>query len=65
MLDDLEGRRCAESLGISLLGTAGLVLLSKRRRLIPAAAPMLRQLVAKGMYLSEATLASLLRRAGE
>ena len=65
LLDDLEGRRCAESQGISLLGTAGLVLLSKRRRLIPAAAPVLRELVAKGMYLSEATLASLLRRAGE
>ena len=65
LLDDLEGRRCAESQGISLLGTAGLVLLSKRRRLIPAAAPVLRELVAKGMYLSEATVASLLRRAGE
>ena len=65
LLDDMEARRCAESLGISLLGTAGLVLLAKRRGSIPAALPVLRELIAGGMYLSELTVAELLRRAGE
>jgi predicted nucleic acid-binding protein len=65
LLDDLQARRCAESQGIPLLGTAGLVLLAKRRGLIPAAAPVLRELVAGGMYLSESLVAELLRRAGE
>jgi predicted nucleic acid-binding protein len=65
MLDDMEARRCAESQGILLLGTAGLVLLAKRRGIIPAALPVLRELVAGGMYLSEPTVAELLRRAGE
>jgi len=65
LLDDMEGRRCAESLGISLIGTAGLVLLAKRRGSIPAARPVLRELIAGGMYLSEPTVAELLRRAGE
>jgi len=65
LLDDMEARRCAESQAIPLLGTAGLVLLAKRRGFIPAASPVLRELVAGGMYLSEQTVAELLRRAGE
>jgi predicted nucleic acid-binding protein len=31
VIDDLEGRRCAESLGIPLRGTVGLVLRARRR----------------------------------
>jgi predicted nucleic acid-binding protein len=65
LLDDLEARRCAESMGILLLGTAGLVLLAKRRGAIVAALPVLRDLIAGGMYLSEPILVELLRRAGE
>ena len=65
LLDDMEARRCAESLDIPLLGTAGLVLLAKRRGVVALAAPLLRELIAAGMYLSERTLAELLRRAGE
>jgi predicted nucleic acid-binding protein len=65
LLDDREARRCAESLDIPLLGTAGLVLLAKRRGVVALAAPLLRELIAVGMYLSERTLAELLRRAGE
>jgi predicted nucleic acid-binding protein len=65
LLDDLQARRCAESLGVSVLGTAGLVLLAKRKGIIAAASPVLRELIAAGMYLAEPTLAGLLGRAGE
>ena len=65
LLDDLEARRCAESLGISVLGTAGLVLLAKRKGTVELAAPLLRELISAGMYFSERTLGELLRRAGE
>jgi len=65
LLDDMEARRCAESQGIPLLGTAGLVLLAKRRGFIAAALPVLRELVTGGMYLSEPIFTELLRRAGE
>jgi predicted nucleic acid-binding protein len=61
----MEARRCAESQGIPLLGTAGLVLLAKRRGFIAAALPVLRELVAGGMYLSEPIFTELLCRAGE
>jgi len=65
LLDDLEGRRCAESLGIPVLGTVGLVLLARRRGIVPLARPVLEQLIAVGMYLSERTLTAALRRVGE
>lgn len=65
VLDDMAGRRCAESLEIPVLGTAGLVLAAKKKDRISEARPLLRGLVAAGLYLSERTLAELLRRAGE
>jgi predicted nucleic acid-binding protein len=65
LIDDRPARRCAQSLGIPLLGTAGAVLLAKRRGVIPNARPALERLVAAGMYLSATTLAEVLRRAGE
>ena len=37
VIDDLEGRRCAESLGIPLRGTVGLVLRARRAGLIDSA----------------------------
>jgi predicted nucleic acid-binding protein len=49
LLNDMAARRCAESRGIPLLGTAGLGLRAKRH--IPAASPLLRELVEVGCTL--------------
>lgn len=65
LLDDLAARRCAKSLGIPLLGTAGLVLIAKQWGKIENAAPVLDDLVAAGMYLGEKTKRRLLKRVGE
>jgi predicted nucleic acid-binding protein len=65
VLDDRAARRCAQTLRIPLLGTAGAVLVAKRRGRIPLVRPALERLVACGMYLADATLSELLRRAGE
>lgn len=65
VLDDLEGRRCAQSLGIPVLGTVAVVLRAKRRGQIPSARTVLQDLVRVGMYLSPRTLDEVLRRAGE
>lgn len=56
IIDDLAGRRCAEALGIPIRGTLGLVLLAKQRGSIVAARPILEQLRATGMYLSNRVL---------
>lgn len=54
VIDDLAGRRCAQALGIPVRGTLGIVLLGKRRGLIEQARPVVDELRAMGMHLSDA-----------
>jgi predicted nucleic acid-binding protein len=65
VLDDLEGRRCAEALGIRLRGTLGLVLRARRQNVIPQARPVLETLRAAGMYLSSKIIDTALAEIGE
>lgn len=51
-IDERRGRRLAASLGVPQTGTVGILLLAKKRGLIPALTPLLDQLGAKGVYLS-------------
>jgi predicted nucleic acid-binding protein len=64
-MDDLAARRCAEALGLSFMGTLGLVLKAKRKGLLPAARPALEKLLAAGMYLSPRILDRALAMVGE
>jgi predicted nucleic acid-binding protein len=65
VIDDLEGRRCAETLGIRLRGTLGLVLRARRQGLIAEARPVLETLRAAGMYLSNRIVDAALSEFGE
>jgi predicted nucleic acid-binding protein len=65
VIDDLQGRRCAESLGIPLRGTVGLVLRARRTGAIASVRHALDRLRAGGMYLSDRVVAEVLREAGE
>jgi predicted nucleic acid-binding protein len=65
IVDDLAARRCAEVLGIPLLGTLGLVLRAKRTGLLPAARPVIEKLLSAGMYLSPKILDRALALVGE
>lgn len=65
IIDDLAGRKCAASLGIAVRGTLGLVLVAKRRGVIPTARPVLEDLLAAGLYLSRRVLDEALERVGE
>ncbi len=65
VIDDLSARHCATTLGIPLRGTLGLVLIAKRRGLIPFARPVMEKLIAHGMYLSQTVLEQALSRVGE
>ena len=60
VLDDAEARRCARSLGITVVGTLGLVLRAARTKRIPAAAPVVRALRDAGLYLTDAVVARAL-----
>jgi len=65
ILDDRAARRCAQALGIPLIGTLGLVLRAKRQGQIAAARPILRKLREVGMYLSDRIVEQALRLVGE
>ena len=65
ILDDLAARRCANLLSIKIHGTLGLVLLGKRRKIIPEVKPVLEQLRKSGMYLSDKVISGALKMVGE
>jgi len=65
VLDDLAARRCAQSLQVPVRGTLGLVLTAKRRRVIAQARPVIEQLRAAGMYLSDSVMNHALKTVGE
>lgn len=56
VIDDLAGRKCAASLGISVIGTLGIVLRARRQGIIPAARPVVEDLLRGGMFLSRSLL---------
>ncbi len=65
VLDDGLARQVAETLGLPLTGTLGLLLDAKRKGLVPAVAPLLDQLQALRFRVSAPTRAAILRLAGE
>jgi predicted nucleic acid-binding protein len=65
VLDDLQARRCALAHGIQMTGTLGLVLLAKKRGIIPEVREALHLITAAGLYISPGILEEILVRAGE
>ena len=65
VIDDLQGRRCAEALGIPLRGTLGLVLRAKRIGRVDRARPIVDRLRGAGMYLSKSVADLALAEVGE
>lgn len=65
IIDDLQGRRCAEAFGIPLRGTVGLILRARRAALIPSARNALDRVRQAGLYLSDRICAEVLREVGE
>jgi len=65
VLDDLAGRRCAQALGLPVVGTLGLILMAKRAGWISAVKPALDSIVAAGLFVSRHHLTAVLDQAGE
>jgi predicted nucleic acid-binding protein len=65
ILDDLDARRCAASLGVSTQGTLGPMLVAKQLGLIPEVRPLIDRLRHAGLYLSDKLAERVLRAAGE
>lgn len=65
VLDDLQARQCARALGYLFTGTAGVVLRSKVNGTIPAARPLLEELLRVGLYLPWERADAMLAEVGE
>jgi predicted nucleic acid-binding protein len=65
VLDDFEARQCARALSVPVTGTLGVLLRAKKSRLIPAARPLLEELLRRGLYLSRELLEQALGEVGE
>lgn len=65
IIDDGPGRYCAETLGLPLRGTLGLVMIAKNKGFIPAARPIVALLKQHGMYLSESVIDRAMSLIGE
>ncbi|HEX9943566.1 MAG TPA: DUF3368 domain-containing protein [Thermoanaerobaculia bacterium] len=62
VLDDGAARRCARALGVSFLGTLGVILRAQRAELISSAVPVLKALQAAGLRLDADTVRVALKR---
>ena len=65
ILDERAGRRLAQSLGLPIIGTLGVLLMGKRRGILPAMKPYLDRLIEFGFHISPALYERVLRDAGE
>lgn len=65
LLDDARARRVARLNDIAVVGSLGVLLIAKDRRLIAAVRPHLAQIEAAGIYISSELAAETLRLAGE
>lgn len=65
VLDDAAARRCARSLDIKSIGTVGLFILAKRRKLITEVMPCVQKLRDAGLWLSDDLIEIVRQQAGE
>ncbi|KOR32863.1 hypothetical protein TI05_04615 [Achromatium sp. WMS3] len=65
VLDDGAARACAQSLGISIIGTLGIILRAKKQGIILEARPLIEQLLAVGSRLDRNLVESVLQQIGE
>lgn len=65
VLDDRAARRCAVAHNVPVIGTLGGVLRSKKNRQIESARPLVKELIAAGMFLDDEFVDRVLASIGE
>lgn len=65
ILDDLQARKCANLLGVSLVGTLGLLVMAKRVGLIKAVRPEIEKLLGIGLRIDPVLLSNVYQKIGE
>jgi len=65
LLDDYAARKCAKALNLQSLGTAGLLILAKRKNLISSVSEAVEKVRFSGLWLSDEITKLIKERAGE
>ena len=65
MLDDRRARRLAESLGVRVIGTVGVLAVAKDQDMLPAIRPEIEALLRVRFFLAPDVVARVLKEAGE
>ncbi|MBC6424446.1 MAG: DUF3368 domain-containing protein [Hormoscilla sp. SP5CHS1] len=65
ILDDQQARKVARNMGISIIGTIGVLVKAKQAELISALKPLLDRLEMNGFYMTSALKAEALKVVGE
>ena len=65
LLDERAARRVAEALGLSVVGTLGVLLAAKRRGLVAEVRPLIDELVRQGFWVAPRLVKQVLLAAGE
>jgi hypothetical protein len=65
LMDDKAGRKMATNAAVPVIGTVGVLVLAKRKGLVPLVMPLLDALAISGYFLSEEIIAAALAASGE
>lgn len=65
LMDDKAGRRMAKNFGVASIGTVGVLVLAKQKKLVSNIKPLLNQLTQSGYFLGDKLIASALAAVGE
>jgi len=65
LMDDKAGRKMAANAGVPVIGTVGVLVLAKRKGLVPLVMPLLEKLAASGYFLSEEIMLAASMASGE
>ncbi len=65
LMDELSGRKIAESFNLNILGSVGVLLKAKEKGLIKAVKPLLDEMIEKGIRYSQRFYTHLLKQIGE
>lgn len=65
LIDEKLGRQVADKMNLKMIGTAGVLLLAKKKKLIKNIKPLLLELKNAGYYFSEELIKNILKKAEE
>ena len=65
LIDERKARKAARRAGFTVIGILGILLMAKKKGLVPSVKPLIEELCNQGFRLSERVIAKVLKETGE